>query len=784
MDLINYFRRLVYVQVLLGIVASCIAERNPGLLLVAGALGTLAWYVVEGPAARPMPRWMTLVGTVAASVYLSYEIYVTAGQNMIVSVAHYTIWLQVMLLYSSKTNREYAQILVLSMFQMISASVISTSMMFGLLLAGYCVVTLFTLLLFQLKTSRDLVHSHNQQAAPPGEPVSMPKPVVGRGHRWQLRLTAVVTGLLCAVIGAGVFVIMPRRTHSALSGTLLPAATQRQPGFSPKITLSGGPLTNRGREAMLNVKVTHSQRDIDYDQESWLLRGAVLDHYNPATRTWSNTLSGNLARETRLDVSSEELTLLELPANLATLQAQITVLQSSHRHLFTLDRPIASIASANIPTMSLATNGWLLKSAGVLTGPAMYRLRSAVWLPLDFELQQAYANGIGSPPAQYVGHHSRHTRRQIPQDYARHWPVEADRVRRLALGILAEAGLDGYPAQFDQAQRVQVARVLTDYLRQVGGYEYSLDNPQASPGRDPVVEFLLTHRRGHCELFASGLAALARSVGLPGRVITGYRSGEYNRIGGYYVTRQNNAHAWTQVQVAPSRWLALDPSPPEQVEAQQAMGRGWLTPLRQLWEHLEFAWARKVVAYNRDTRDQVLGEMNQSLRGATVSSSSWPARTLAMIKTLYQKWRVDGLTQVIAVVILFFILVGMVTLLQILIVRRRRMVALQLTALPSTQRRVLGRQLRFYLSMLDLLEHYGHVRPSWQSPYGFAEQLAQSYPMRFEPVLALTEMFYEVRFGYRQLDASRKKRIQAHLSRLARVLRQKPTEADNAWPRG
>src|SRR3546814_7772307 len=60
----------------------------------------------------------------------------------------------------------------------------------------------------------------------------------------------------------------------------------------------------------------------------------------------------------------------------------------------------------------------------------------------------------------------------------------------------------------------------------------------------------------------------------------------------------------------------------------------------------------------------------------------------------------------------------------------------------------------FYLTMLDMLERYGYVRPSWQSPFSFAQELAQAQPLKFDPVIALTELFYEIRFGQRPIERS------------------------------
>jgi hypothetical protein len=99
-------------------------------------------------------------------------------------------------------------------------------------------------------------------------------------------------------------------------------------------------------------------------------------------------------------------------------------------------------------------------------------------------------------------------------------------------------------------------------------------------------------------------------------------------------------------------------------------------------------------------------------------------------------------------------------------VRRKRLVALQLTHMPGRDRRRLVRQLGFYLTMLELLDRHGYVRPDWQSPFSFAQQLAAAAPQRFGPVVALTEQFYEVRFGRRTLDDTRRQSIRTHLRSL------------------
>jgi hypothetical protein len=92
-------------------------------------------------------------------------------------------------------------------------------------------------------------------------------------------------------------------------------------------------------------------------------------------------------------------------------------------------------------------------------------------------------------------------------------------------------------------------------------YTYSLHTGRARRGEDPVLAFLTRHRRGHCEYFASAMALLGRALGIPTRVVGGYRVMERNALGDYHVVRERNAHAWVEAWLEGSGWTTLDPTP-------------------------------------------------------------------------------------------------------------------------------------------------------------------------------------------------------------------------------
>lgn len=116
-------------------------------------------------------------------------------------------------------------------------------------------------------------------------------------------------------------------------------------------------------------------------------------------------------------------------------------------------------------------------------------------------------------------------------------------------------------------------------------YRYSLDY-ERTPRHDPVLDFLEVHREGHCEYFAAAMALLVRASGIPARVVGGYRLGERNTVGGWWIVREKNAHAWVEVWLDDG-WRTFDPTPATTADAGGARSAGIGTALVDL---LTRAW--------------------------------------------------------------------------------------------------------------------------------------------------------------------------------------------------
>src|SRR6266496_2077338 len=162
------------------------------------------------------------------------------------------------------------------------------------------------------------------------------------------------------------------------------------------------------------------------------------------------------------------------------------------------------------------------------------------------------------------------------------------------------------------------------------GFRYSL-----SPGeykKNDLDQFLFHRRVGFCEHYAASFATLMRLAGIPARVVVGYLGGEYNDLGGFFLVRQSDTHAWCEVWIPENGWTRIDPTSvvapgrtsldlssflaSRVASGEMATGRsGFFTRLARLafvnqirltWEALNYQWDTRVLGFDADVQDVLL----------------------------------------------------------------------------------------------------------------------------------------------------------------------------------
>lgn len=102
-----------------------------------------------------------------------------------------------------------------------------------------------------------------------------------------------------------------------------------------------------------------------------------------------------------------------------------------------------------------------------------------------------------------------------------------------------------------------VGRAFSLYFSRSKDFRYDLRLPRLRQNIDPIEDFVLNSRVGHCERFASALALTLRTLSVPSVLMMGYKGAEQEEEG-RYVIRQEHAHAWVAI-------LVSKPTPPDYI---------------------------------------------------------------------------------------------------------------------------------------------------------------------------------------------------------------------------
>ncbi|MBE9138935.1 DUF3488 domain-containing protein [Nodosilinea sp. LEGE 07088] len=101
------------------------------------------------------------------------------------------------------------------------------------------------------------------------------------------------------------------------------------------------------------------------------------------------------------------------------------------------------------------------------------------------------------------------------------------------------------------------------YLTQTLKQRYSIqpDLPFFTDDQDLVETFLFETQGGYPDHFSTVLTIMLRSIGIPARLVAGFGEGEFNPFTGFYVVRNTDAYALTEVYFPQYGWFGFDPIP-------------------------------------------------------------------------------------------------------------------------------------------------------------------------------------------------------------------------------
>lgn len=176
----------------------------------------------------------------------------------------------------------------------------------------------------------------------------------------------------------------------------------------------------------------------------------------------------------------------------------------------------------------------------------------------------------------------------------------------------------------DSMARITVTefgRRASQWLQRHHGYSLA---PVMPPGRgDPLVRWIGSGGAGHCELFAGALVLIARAQQLPARVAVGFRGGTWNGFSNNFTVRNSDAHAWAEVyDAAAGVWVRVDPldvagaaevaGPEGEAALAARTDRSWSARM----DSLRIFWYRRIVSFDQRSQLETLREVKESAQGS------------------------------------------------------------------------------------------------------------------------------------------------------------------------
>jgi protein-glutamine gamma-glutamyltransferase len=278
-------------------------------------------------------------------------------------------------------------------------------------------------------------------------------------------------------------------------------------------------------------------------------------------------------------------------------------------------------------------------------------------------------------------------------------------------------------------------------------FSYTLDITGA-PQRDPLAHFLFDTKAGYCEYFATAMAVMLRTLGIPSREVNGFLPGEYNDLGGDYIVRASDAHSWVEAYFPGSGWVTFDPTPPSNDQ-----GAGLFSRLSLYIDWLQLTWNEWVINYDFSHQISLARNVGQM-------STDWKKKWRDQIQQLHDH-TIDRLTEWQSTHEMLRFIFPIVLVLCLAMLRLgwvhsfiRWLNFAWFTRMPAAERNNPQMASRLYAELLRLLEKRGFTRAQTQTPSEFAASLSLEGGLAMV-VQEFTDLYSQSRFGGLPCDGIR-----------------------------
>ena len=518
----RYFELALYLLVLTGFLTlvSTHGLDAPSTLFVAAALIVRGYVLATNRTLLIPERWAS--GLTIAYVAFYVLDYFLLSQQFVSTTVHLVLFLTVMRLFSARRDRDHYFLTVIAFLMVLASAVLTvdSTFLFAFSIFMLCAIATFILLEMKRTSAKSTVSAeefNNGKAE----------------RRLVISLAGIAPAILLLILltATAIFFVLPRLSTGYLSAFSPSGAIST--GFSDHVELGNIGEIQQSNTVVMHVEIVGDERGT-YTQK-W--RGVALSVFDGTS--WSNPYRAFPLRpgmNQQFDLRSRDI----------RPKAPLALDLSSQIHYRVLMEPLG------INVFFLASQPQALQGK--------YRVIATDRGRAVFDLDPEHPVGIydgwslrdapASPERTYTV--------DEVSDYLQ-LPKLDSRIPELAAQVANISSSD-----YDKATSME------HYLKTKFSYTLQLPSTRHT---DPLAHFLFERKQGHCEYFASAMAVMLRTLKIPSRVITGFRTNEFNDITSQYIIRSSDAHAWVEAYFPERGWVTFDPTPGSGAYAQRGRGR-------------------------------------------------------------------------------------------------------------------------------------------------------------------------------------------------------------------
>ena len=698
----RFFQWSMYLLLVTGFVALMGTGKLdlPSLALVIPALLARAYSLL-------MRKPMVLSETVTTRLTLIYFAFFAAdyfyfSRSFVIASAHMVLFSVVVKLFSVRRDRDLGYLAVLSFLMVLAAVVLTVDTLFLITFTLFLLAAMATFISMEIRRSE-----RNTIAARVG-------PQKGSEFYRALALVSIALGVLTLAGSSAIFFILPRINST---GYLRSFGVQSaiSSGFSQEVRLGGIGKIQQSDAVVMHVEVLSGRLPAGI---KW--RGIALENFD-GQRWWNSPGGFRISANSTLDLT----------------QPSLSALYSGEK-----PRLRRSTLSYRVVMEPLGLNVYFLAPVPLRVNDS----HRAFQVGPEGSVLAASLRGIEG--SESIGSYTAEADTGDPERFIRDSRSE-NYPPRIANDLLPPPHLDpriaelAHTAAAGATSNYARARAIEAYLRNNFGYTLEL----AGETPDPLAHFLFVRKKGHCEFFASSMAIMLRTLGIPARVVNGFRGGELNDITGRYIVRERDAHSWVEVYFPEYGWVMFDPTPASgEVRSSNPWVRVglYLDAARDLWRE----W---IVNYDFSHQVHLSNELNTTTNHMQITARGWISKKYRRLIDRISVWQrkmanLSSWKMAAACT-------GLILLLALPFLPRARKMLEVARQRRDPQRAPQSVASFWYLRMLKRLAAKGVRKSPAQTPAEFAATIAD--PQVREDVLHFTECYERARFAESTEDAER-----------------------------